>query len=88
MEYNYPLDYSWSTEEIIDVIALYNAVEKAYEEGISKDEFMKAYRKFKIIVDSKSEEKQLDKQFCEISHYSIYKVVKAAKDNDWIQVGE
>ena len=26
MEYNYPLDYHWSTEEIIDVIALYNAV--------------------------------------------------------------
>ena len=34
MDYNYPLDYRWSTEEIIDVMALYNAVEKAYEEGI------------------------------------------------------
>lgn len=88
MDYNYPLDYSWSTEEIIDVIALYNAVEKAYEVGISKDEFMKAYRKFKIIVDSKSEEKQLAKQFYEISHYSIYQVVKAIKENDWIRVGE
>ena len=88
MDYNYPLDYSWSTEEIINVIALYNAVEKAYEEGISKDEFMNAYRKFKIIVNSKSEEKQLDKQFYEISHYSIYQVVKAAKENDWIRVGE
>ena len=44
MDYNYPLDYNWSTEEIIDVI--------------------------------------------EISHYSIYQVVKAAKENDWIQVGE
>ena len=40
MDYNYPLDYRWSTEEIIDVMALYNAVEKAYEEGISKEEFM------------------------------------------------
>ena len=36
MEYNYPLDYHWSTEEIIDVIALYNAVEKAYEGGLVK----------------------------------------------------
>ena len=88
MDYNYPLDYNWSTEEIIDVIALYNAVEKAYEKGISKEEFMNAYRKFKVIVDSKSVEKQLDKQFYEISHYSIYQVVKAAKENDWIQVGE
>ena len=49
MDYNYPLDYRWSTEEIIDVMALYNAVEKAYEEGISKEEFMQAYRKFKAI---------------------------------------
>ena len=37
---------------------------------------------------SKSEEKQLDKQFYEISHYSIYQVVKAAKNNDFIRVGE
>ena len=34
MDYNYPLDYTWSTEDIIDVMSLYNAVEKAYEEGI------------------------------------------------------
>ena len=88
MDYNYPLDYSWSTEEIIDVIALYNAVEKAYEVGISKDEFMNAYRKFKVIVDSKSAEKQLDKELYEISHYSIYQVVKESKENDWIRVGE
>ena len=60
MEYNYPLDYHWSTEEIIDVIALYNAVEKAYEVGISKEEFMNSYRKFKLIVDSKSEEKSCE----------------------------
>lgn len=88
MEYNYPIDYQWSTEEIIDVIALYNAVEKAYEEGISKEEFMNIYRKFKQIVDSKSEEKSLDKQFYEISHYSIYQVVKAAKESDWIYLGK
>ena len=71
MEYNYPLDYTWSTEEIIDVIGLYNAVEKAYESGISKKEFMAAYQKFKKIVDSKSAEKQIDKEFYEVSHYSI-----------------
>ena len=88
MDYNYPLDYTWSTEDIVDVVALYNAVEKAYEVGISKEEFMNSYHKFKLIVDSKSEEKSLDKQFYEISHYSIYQVVKAAKENDWIYLGE
>ena len=31
--YDYPLDPDWSTEEIIDVVELYNAVEKAFEEA-------------------------------------------------------
>ena len=35
MDYNYPLDYRWSTEEIIDVMALYNAVERRIYAGIS-----------------------------------------------------
>ena len=41
----------------------YNAVEKAYEEGISKAEFMECYRKFTAVVDSKSEQKQIDAAF-------------------------
>lgn len=86
MSYNYPLHYDWSTEEIIEVMNLYNAVEKAYEKGIKKEEFMEVYGKFKAIVDSKSEEKQLDKEFFEISGYSIYQVVKATKESDWIKL--
>ena len=38
--YDYPLDPYWSTQDIIDVMSLYNAVEKAYEEGISQKELM------------------------------------------------
>ena len=38
--YDYPLSPYWTTQEIIDVMALYNAVEKAYEGGIAKDELM------------------------------------------------
>ena len=38
-------------------MALYNAVEKAYEEGISKEEFMNCYRRYTSVVDSKSEQK-------------------------------
>lgn len=84
--YDYPLDPYWSTEDIIDVMALYNAVEKAYEEGISKEEFMKYYRKFTQVVDSKSEQKQIDAAFFKVSQYSIYKVFQKAKDNDWIDM--
>ena len=77
MDYNYPLDYTWSTEDIVDVVALYNAVEQAY---------LDAYRKFKNVVGTKSEEKQLDKAFEEVSGYSIYKVFKASQEKDWIKM--
>ncbi len=86
MDYNYPLDYTWSTEDIVDVVALYNAVEQAYEEGIDKKDFLDAYRKFKNVVGTKSEEKQLDKAFEEVSGYSIYKVFKASQEKDWIKM--
>lgn len=86
MDYNYPLDYTWSTEDILEVVALYNAVEQAYEKGISKDDFLNAYRRFKNVVGTKSEEKQIDKEFEEVSGYSIYKVFKASQENDWIKL--
>lgn len=84
--YDYPLELFWSTQDIIDVMSLYNAVEKAYEEGISKEEFMKCYHSFINVVDSKSEQKRIDEAFLKVSHYSIYKVFMQAKDNDWIEV--
>lgn len=84
--YDYPLDLTWTTQEIIDVISLYTAVEKAYEEGISKEEFMKAYRLFTSIVDSKSEQKKIDAEFEKVSTYSIYKVFQKSKETDWIDM--
>lgn len=86
MDYNYPLDYTWSTDDILDVVALYNAVEQAYEKGISKEDFLNAYRRFKNVVGTKSEEKKIDREFEEISGYSIYKVFKASKEKDWIKL--
>lgn len=86
MDYNYPLDYTWSTDDILDVVTLYNAVEQAYEKGISKEDFLNAYRRFKNVVGTKSEEKKIDREFEEISGYSIYKVFKASKENDWIKL--
>ena len=84
--YDYPLDPDWSTEEIIDVVALYNAVEKAYEEGISSKEFMEHYRAFTSIADSKALQKQLDKAFEEASGYSIYIVFKRAQEAVWVKL--
>lgn len=84
--YDYPLDFDWTTDEIIDVMSLYNAVEQAYEGGISKEDFMKSYHRFTEIVDSKSEQKRIDQAFEKVSHYSIYKVFQKSKETDWIDM--
>jgi uncharacterized protein YktA (UPF0223 family) len=80
MEYQYPIDYNWSTNEIVDVIKFYEAIEKAYEKGIERDEVMNIYRRFKEIVPSIAEEKKLCGEFEEISGYSSYRTIKKAKE--------
>lgn len=80
MEYQYPIDYSWSTDEIVDVIKFFEAIEKAYEKGIERDELMKVYRRFKEIVPSIAEEKTVCGEFEEISGYSSYRTIKKAKE--------
>jgi uncharacterized protein YktA (UPF0223 family) len=80
MEYQYPIDYHWSTDEIVDVIKFYEAIEMAYEKGIDREHLMLVYRRFKEIVPSKAEEKTLCSEFEEISGYSAYRVLKKAKE--------
>lgn len=79
MEYQYPIDYSWSTDEIVAVITFFENVEKAYETGVDREKLMAAYRRFKEIVPSKAEEKTICNEFEEVSGYSSYKVVQKAK---------
>ncbi|MCU9533303.1 UPF0223 family protein [Streptococcus sp. CSL10205-OR2] len=78
--YSYPLDLSWSTEEMISVLHFLNQVEKAYESKVEVSHLLKAYDNFKKIVTSKSQEKQIDKSFEKTSGYSIYQVMKLARE--------
>ncbi len=80
MEYQYPLSTDWSSKEIIDVINFYEAIERAYEQGINKEELLDVYRRFKEIVPSKSEEKKLCDEFEKVSSYSAYRLIKRAKE--------
>ncbi|MBS2968811.1 UPF0223 family protein [Metabacillus sp. KIGAM252] len=82
MDYQYPLAADWSTEEIIDAVQFFENVEKAYEQGISREDFMNSYRRFKEIVPSKAEEKSLCDEFEEVSGYSSYRTVKKAKASE------
>lgn len=82
MNYQYPLEETWSTEEIVDVIHFFNLIEKAYETSVDRNELLRAYRKFKEIVPSKSEEKIYFSDFEKGSTYSSYHVVKKARDSN------
>ncbi|MEH7387834.1 UPF0223 family protein [Bacillus sp. JJ1521] len=81
MDYQYPISLDWSTNEVVDVIAFFECVERAYEKGIAREQMMKAYKRFKEIVPSKSEEKQVCGEFEETSGYSAYRVIQKAKEN-------
>lgn len=79
MNYSYPIDETWTKEEIIDVVNFFSLVERTYEEGILREDLLLAYERFKQIVPSKSEEKQLDAKFEKDSGYSSYRAVKKAR---------
>lgn len=78
--YNYPLDINWSTDEITSVLHFLNQVEKAYESKVDANQLLESYRIFKEIVTSKSQEKQIDREFEKSSGYSTYRAVQKAKE--------
>nr|WP_137643329.1 UPF0223 family protein [Lactiplantibacillus modestisalitolerans] len=76
--YQYPLDDTWTTAEIITVTTLYQQVEAANETGTETAALLAAYRAFKTVVPAKSEEKRLGREFEAASGYSIYRTIRAA----------
>lgn len=84
-QYQYPLDLSWTTEEMIIVTNWYQLVEKAYETRVKAEDCLAAYQAFKKVVPSIGEEKRLGREFEEVSGYSLYRVIQQAKSK---QTGE
>lgn len=80
MEYSYPFSLDWSSQEIVDVIAFFQAVETAYEKGVKREVLLNAHRRFKEIVPAMSEEKTYCREFERDSGYGAYQVVKKAKE--------
>lgn len=77
--YQYPLNDTWTTAEIITVTALYQKIEAANESSVPTQELLKAYHAFKTVVPAKSEEKQLGRAFEAASGFSIYHTIQAAQ---------
>lgn len=80
MEYTYPFSLDWSTEEIVDVVQFFEAIEKAYENGIKREELVKRYRRFKEIVPSIAEEKTYFREFEKESGYVSFPIIKMVKE--------
>jgi uncharacterized protein YktA (UPF0223 family) len=80
MEYSYPLSTEWSTQEMVDVVHFFEAVEAAYEKGIKREVVMARYKRFKEIVPSQAEEKTICREFEQASAYVPFRVVKLAKE--------
>ena len=80
--YSYPLDLSWSTEELASVLSFLNDVEQAYEAKIAAEKILASYQLFKKIVTSKAEEKRIGREFEIASGYSLYRAVQAAKQKE------
>lgn len=74
--YSYPISHDWTTEEVTMVVHFFVSVEEAYEKGVKRDRLMADYRNFKEVISSKSEEKQIFREFEKRSGYSAYRVVK------------
>lgn len=87
--YSYPLDPSWSTEEISSVLSFLNQVEDAYETKADVEKFLASYKAFKTVVPSKMEEKRIDREFEKASGYSTYRALQAAKTQGkgWLKLG-
>ena len=75
--YQYPLDETWTTAEIIKVTTFYQAIEAANEGTIAT-----AYRDFKTVVPAKSEEKRLARDYEAASGYRIYQTMRAAQETN------
>ncbi|MFB9861476.1 UPF0223 family protein [Salinicoccus siamensis] len=79
-EYSYPIDEDWTTDEIIDAVAFFEAVEKAYDGGVPAEELKRKYETFKRIVPGKSQEKTKFREFKSNSGLEAYTAVKKLKD--------
>lgn len=80
--YQYPLDLNWTTDEMVLVVNMWDALEQAYEKGISSEKFLTTYKNFKTVVRSLGEERRLGKEFEELSGYSLYRTLQEAKKNN------
>lgn len=79
MNFQFPIDPDWSTDEIVKVVEFLDLIEKAYHQPVEANKLMANYRLFKEVVPSIGEEKRLGQSFEKDTGYSLYQTMKAVK---------
>lgn len=75
-DYQYPIDYlMYNQQEIAIIINFLSAIEDI-NEGKKVSDIKDRYKNYRNVMNSVSAEKQMDKEFQEVSGYSIYKTMK------------
>ena len=78
--YSYPIDFDlYSSEEAIKLVEFFALIEDANEGKGNKELLLEKYKEFRKIVNSILLEKQIDKEFENVSGYSIFKTIQKFK---------
>lgn len=77
--FSYPINPEWTTDEIVIVVDLWATLENVYQKKVTAEFFLEKYQLFKNVVRSIGEERQLGKEYEELTGYSLYRVVQLAR---------
>lgn len=80
MNYSFPINESWTTDEVIKVVECLAIVEKTYQQAVPAKQILEKYNSFKQVITSKSEEKAIGRRFERETGYSLYKTIQQAKE--------
>ncbi len=84
--YSYPLDLSWSTEELASVLSFSIKLKKPMKNKVEAKEYMEAYRAFKKVVPI--EKKNVSDGSSKKWEWLFYSVTQAAKQKRGIWFSE
>ena len=77
--YTYPIDYDlFTAEEVASIVEFLSLIEDANEGKVKVDVIVlsQKHKVFQNVINSKSMEKKIDRDFEKASGYSIYKTIK------------
>lgn len=78
--YTYPIDYDqFTTEEIVIIVEFLALIEEANTSRVDPHVLSNKHKAYQQVINSKSLEKQMDRDFEQASGFSIYKTIKKYK---------